>query len=234
MQLIRKRLGLLVPAANIIMEHELYRSLPLWVSMHTTRISTKGGGATIEGLSTMVEESFQSAHYLTECKVDLICYGCTSGSFIEGKGFDRHIETEISKRTGLDVFSTSHAVLDLFAYLKIKRLSVLTPYIDEINQRILKFLEENGYKVLRLIGMSKVSGVEIGEIDLSTTFKNALEVDHPEADAIFISCTALRTFELIPLLKGMLGKTVITSNQASLWKIFQLFNIQDHREILLF
>jgi maleate isomerase len=230
----KKRVGLLVPAGNIVMEGELARSFPEGISLHTMRMSTHGGGTTVEGLSTMVEDGFSGALYLKECKVDLIFFGCTSGSFLHGKDFDHFIESEIEKRTGIEAYTTSHAVIDLLNFLNVKKLSILTPYIDEINGRISKFLADNGFQVLRMQGMNKIKGVDIGEIDPSETLKSAMEISHPEADALFISCTALRTFQLIPLLGKLINKRVITSNQASLWKILQKADMQGDQEILRF
>jgi len=230
----RKRVGLLVPAGNIVMEGELARSLPEGISLHTMRMSTRGGGTTVEGLSTMIEDGFSGAMYLKECKVDLIFFGCTSGSFLRGKDFDHSIEREIEKRTGIRAYTTSHAVIDLLNFLGIGKLCVLTPYIDEINGRIVKFMTDNGFQILRVRGMNKIKGVDIGEVDPSETLKMAMELTHPEADALFISCTALRTFQLIPLLAKILNKRVITSNQASLWKILQIADIGIHEEILRF
>ena len=55
----------------------------------------------------------------------------------------------------------------------------------------------------------------------------AASVDHAEADALFISCGALRTIDVIDQLEQDLGKPVICSNQAMMWDVLRKAGVTD-------
>jgi len=89
-----------------------------------------------------------------------------------------------------------------------------TPYVKEIHSRLLKFIEESGFDVVN----SKWIGLfDINSQTPERSYNLAKEVYSPEADAIFISCTAFRTIENIERLEKETGKIVITSSQVSIW-----------------
>jgi maleate isomerase len=54
-------------------------------------------------------------------------------------------------------------------------------------------------------------------VDSQRVLGLARAADSPTAEALILSCTNLRTFELVPMLESELGKPVLTSNQVSVW-----------------
>jgi len=212
----KKRLGLLIPSSNTTMEYEFSRWLPSSVTMHTSRMPI-AAEVTEESLIEMAGASVDSARLLADCRVDLILYGCTSGSFVKGKGFDEKVEEDIGRATGIPAISTSGCVLDALKHTEARRVAVYTPYIDEINQRARVFLQDNGFEVTALYGLGLIDNIAVGQIDPAGVFKMVFENDRHGASVAFISCTNLRTFEVITPLSKVLGIPVITSNQASLW-----------------
>ena len=50
----------------------------------------------------------------------------------------------------------------------------------------------------------------------------ASEVDCPEADGIFISCTNFRSLESVDVLEAALGKPVLTSNTTAMWRTLRV------------
>ena len=48
-----------------------------------------------------------------------------------------------------------------------------------------------------------------------------------ECDAIFVSCTSLRTFGIIEQLESELARPVVSSNQALAWHLLRLGGIGD-------
>ncbi|MCL5959409.1 MAG: maleate cis-trans isomerase [Chloroflexi bacterium] len=225
-----RRLGLLVPSSNTTMEYEFYRYLPPGVHLHTSRMPCIDVNA--EQLGHMARVSVDGAALLADCQAEVILFGCTSGSFLEGLGFDRRLEKSITERTGRPVITTTHALLDVFEHLSVKSLLVCTPYIDDINERERRFLLDNGYHVAGLHGLGILENTRIGALDPAEAFKLAFQNDTSEAEAIFISCTNFRTFEIINPLSKVLGKPVITSNQASLWAALRYF--EEDRELDIF
>lgn len=55
----------------------------------------------------------------------------------------------------------------------------------------------------------------------------AVSVDRPDADAIFISCGALRTLDVVQNIETVVAKPVIASNQAMIWDTLRLAGVED-------
>lgn len=220
----RARLGLIIPSSNSVMESEFYRFLSQGCSLHTSRVPFTE--VTEESLLSMKAHLIGAAELLKDVEADLIIYGCTSGSFIKGKGYDRELEQKIESAVGIKAITTSTAVLKALDLLHVKRISVATPYPDEINSAEKRFLEDNGYEVLNIQGLGLRSNLDNGRQEPEVAFRIAREAFKEGSEAVFISCTNFRTFEIIPLLEQDLGVPVITSNQASLLIPYRILGIQ--------
>lgn len=221
----RGRIGLLVPSSNTTMEMELHEALPEGVSLHTSRMPLKN--VTEEELLKMEALAVEGAALLKDANVDIILYGCTSGSFIGGKNFEKELEAKIEKEVALPVVSTSSAILEALGVVDAQRILVITPYTDEINEREREFLEANEFEVLDIRGLGIEDNLRIGKLEPYEAYRLARATFMDEADAIFISCTNFRTFEIIELLEDDFGVPVITSNQASLWLTLREMDIHD-------
>ncbi len=213
----RLRIGLIIPSSNTTMEPEFYQHLPQGVSLHTARITIIN--AVPEELSKMPEELDGCVKLLKTARVDVVVFGCTSGSFLMGKGYDRELEARIEKVAGVPAVTTSHAVLEALKVKEVQKLAVATPYIDEINEKEAKFFSDYGFTVEIIRGLNIADNLQIGRCDPSDAYKLGLEVvrEKPNVDGLFISCTNFRTFEIIEPLSRDIGKPVVSSNQTSLW-----------------
>jgi maleate isomerase len=206
------------------MEPELNRMVPEGVTVYTTRITSSGSNA-IERLLNYDSALEPAAKALAPIS-DVIIYGCTTGSLVKGIGWDQEIIQRIEKETGIAASTTSTAVVDALTEIGVKRVSVATPYVEALNIRVKQFLEGHGFEVVSLKGLGQVAGVEgIGKNTPEVGYRLSKEVYTPKADAIFISCTNLRTIEIISKLENDINKPVITSNQASMWKALKMINV---------
>lgn len=216
-QTIDARIGLLLPPPNVVMEGEFNHWLPPAIALHTTRMFRSTSDVTIDSLKEMASHANEAARLLAMTIPDVIMFGCTSGSLIMGMGWDKEISAGITQATGVPAVTTSTAVVSALQASGVRRVAIATPYVNEVNLRERSFLEGHGFQVLGIRGLEIVKSEEIGRVPLARVRQFALECDHPEADALFISCTNLRTMGVIDQLEQELGKPVITSNQASLW-----------------
>jgi maleate isomerase len=221
----RGRLGLIVPSSNTTMEMELHSALPEGVSLHTARVPLKN--VTEEELVKMNAMAVESARLLRDAGVELILYGCTSGSFIGGKDYEKEIEANVEEEVNVPVVSTSTAVVEALKILDAQAVLVITPYTDEINAREREFLEANDFEVLDIRGLGIEDNTQIGKLEPHEAYRLAKASFMDEADAIFISCTNLRTFEIIEPLEEDLGVPVVTSNQASLWLALRQMDVME-------
>lgn len=211
----RGRLGLIVPSSNTTNEPEFTDALPAGVSLHTARMRLVDVAA--DDLSAMADDVERCADLLATADVDVVAYGCTTGSLVHGPGYDREIEARIADQADVPAVATAASIKRAFEALDVESVAVTTPYSEELNDREASFLEDAGFDVVEMEGLGIDSNVEIGEQYPETAAKAAREADTADADAVFVSCTNYRTFEAIPELEAELDKPVVTSNQATLW-----------------
>jgi len=219
---VARRVGLLVPSSDITMESELYRNLPEGIELHITRMPL--GKVTPEKLARMAEESEKALTLIMDVEPHLIVYGCTSGSFIGGKGYDAKVEERITKLTGVRSITVAHAVVDALKGLGAQTISVCTPYSHEINLVEKQFLEASGFSVKSIHGMNIINDIDIGKLDPEGVYSFLSQHDDPHADAMFVSCTNVKTLTIIPRLRSALAKPVVSSNLATLWAICKQLN----------
>jgi len=196
------------------MEPEFYRMAPDGVSVHTARMGLKE--TTPEALVEMAEHAGEAAALLATAEVDVIVYGCTTGSLVGGVEWEKRLVQRIEGETGIPTLSTIRAVVDALKALGVRRVGVATPYTDDLNRLEQAFLESQGMEVTAIRGLGLVRNVDIGRTDGAAVEKLARAVARG-ADTIFISCTNLPTIDLIEPLEAELRRPIVTSNQASIW-----------------
>lgn len=221
----RLRIGLIVPSSNTTMEPEFWKMAPKGVSIHTARMNLTD--VTEEALIKMEAYAKDAAERLADAGVDIIMYGCTTGSLVKGKGYDRQISQELEKHSGIRAVTTSTAVVEALREIGISKVAVAAPYIDEVNAKEKQFLEDNGIEVIRIKGLGLVKNIEIGRQEPWAAYKLAKSVYTSNTDGIFISCTNFRSIEIIDILETDLGVPVITSNQASMWLTLKTLGIKE-------
>lgn len=228
----RKKLGLIVPSLNSVMEYEFQCMLAGAVSVHGMRVSAHWNGreatvGTRENLLWMDSQVPDAARLLAHAKVDAICYGCTGGGVIEGVGGDERLCAAVEAATGIRTTVTLRSVVRGLTALGARSVSVASPYEAWLNDRLRDFLEASGIAVRAIEGFGGATGRKIGfeeasRISAEDVARLAIDVDRPDADAIFISCTNFPTLEVVRPLEEKLGKPVITSTTASLWETLRV------------
>ena len=213
----RHKLGIIVPSWNTMMEYETQRMAGNGTSVHSMRISHTAD--TEENVIWMGTQVPAAAKLLAHAKVDVICYGCTGGGFIKGPGYDQQLTKEIKEATGIPGTTTIVGVTDALRAFDAKKLCVASPYEPWLNEKLRDFLGKTGFEVLAIkgLGTQAHSSVKAEDVEALVT-----SVDRPDAQAIFISCTNFGTLDIIESLEKKLGKPVVTSNSASMWKMMRL------------
>jgi len=201
------------------MEPEFYKMLPEGFTVHTARLRLRS--VTVKSLAEMEQEIEEEASKLADANVSVIGYGCTSGSLFKGLGHDLEIERRIEKVSGKPAVATAGAVVKALKSLKIRKVAVATPYIDEINRLEKRFLTLNGFKVIDFKGLEISDNLEIGRVNRKTLLDLVLSLNYKEADGIFISCTNLPTINVVQELETTLKKSVVSSNTATLWAMLK-------------
>ena len=214
--LFMQRLGVILPSSNTTVELEFSKALQgADVSVHYARVALRD--VTVEALERMEGELEGAARLLSDAQVDVVAFACTSGSLIKGVGYDQKLARKISQAVGCRAFTTSTAMLDALAALKARRICLGTPYVTEVAAREVKFIEENGFEVLKEQSLGIVENLKIGRLTPADAEKLAKVSFAEGADAVFLSCTNLRTFEALSTLEAQLRVPVVSSNSATLW-----------------
>ena len=211
----RVRLGLLVPSSNTTMEYEFNLMRPKQATVHTARIRLRE--VVVSELLDMEKKIVEEALKLADAKVDVIAFGCTSGSLIRGLDHDKEIVSRIEKATNTPAVATAGAAVNALKALNLSKISVATPYTDEINILEGKFLEQSGFTIVKIEGLGITDNLEIGRQKPENISRMAELVDTLQSEGIFLSCTNLPTIEVIASLEKKLGKPVVSSNTATMW-----------------
>lgn len=111
--------------------------------------------------------------------------------------------------------TTSGALLDALAALGVSRLAVGTPYDEHITGRLADFLGEAGVTVSSVAYFGLRGDVD--RVTRQSVTRLTAAADTPDADAVFLSCTNLPTFDAICDLEALVGKPVLSANQVTMW-----------------
>lgn len=206
---------------DMALDRELWRWMPQDVSLFFTRTPFIDEPVSLEMAENVSDDGdiLAAAKNLSVVRPRVMAYACTSGSFVHGVAGARHISKMMEAASAAQGVSTSEALLEALDHLGASRVVVVTPYVAELTLRLGDFLEEAGHSVVAQAGLGLDGG--IWEVPYRTTCELIRGADVPEADAIFISCTNLPTYDIIAPLERELGKPVLSANQVTAWAALQ-------------
>ena len=152
-------------------------------------------------------------------KIDCVVYGCTSGTIAAGYEV-------IKKKVNLakpeaKVTTPSTAAINALRKMNIKNISIFTPYSKALNDDVVKYFENQNFKIKSNAYFDITNDLDIGKVDEDYLYKTLLEMDLGNADCLFISCTALPALSTIEKLEKKLNKVVLSSNQVLIWDTLQ-------------
>jgi maleate isomerase len=217
----KNKFGIIVPSWNTTQEYELWRMAPAGVSLHFTRVTHTDDSD--ESLLRMVEKGPEAAQLLAHAKVDAICLGCTGASFVR-PGIDVKVICEMEEATKTPCTTTSTAIKEALDHLGVKSISFATPYDERTNGMLTAFLKYSGFNVIFEKGLNTDCPAFLGP---EHAYRLVREVDRKESELLLISCTNFRSLEVIEKLEKELGKPVVSSNTATMWKLFQLAGVTE-------
>lgn len=218
----RARFGMMLPSVNAIAEPQISAMLPPGVSLHTTRLRLRSDSE----LLSMLDHLEEATSLLADAHVDRLIFHCTAVSM-----YSPEIVEEITRRvaaiTSIPLVITSEAIVAALRSLNASTIVLVTPYPQETNDREVRFLAHHGINVLRERGLGLANGLEMAMVEPDEWYRETLAMRDPAADAYFISCTTIRSAEVIDALETELGRPVITSNQGMLWAALRAAGIPD-------
>ena len=220
----RLRAGVLVPSGNSVAEPELRAMLPSGTSMLVTRLPLRGSSK--PELMQMIDGLEAAAKLLADACVDVIVFHCTAVSTF-APDLAHGIRARIEQASGIRCFTTADAILAALSKLNAKRVSLLTPYIDEVHAREIGWLEANGIEVAGGANLGINTNTDMAKLTPAEILAWARDNIDDAADACFLSCTAIKSAAIIAPLERLSGRPVLTSNQSMVWQLLRSSDILD-------
>jgi maleate isomerase len=228
----RARIGIIYPEDGLL-DADFYRPAPEGVSVHITRSFHQMADEKLDLqlASSMAESEDIEAAAKTFLQIDPHCvaYACTSASFSQGKGFDQKIIDRLAAVTNTRATTTATAGVAALQALGVKRVCAIAPYGEEVSNQLASYLDGHGFHVMNLEFMD-LPDLEIPKVDPGWIYRFVMDADRAETEAVFISCTNLRSFEIVEPLEQDLRKPVISANQATIWHALRLSGIHEKQE----
>jgi maleate isomerase len=153
--------------------------------------------------------------------LDVVAYACTSGATLIGH--DRVAEIISSVHPGCPNTNPITAVLAAGDHLGVRRLGLITPYVPDVSSAMQRLLEKNGLEITAFASFEQSKEAVVARISPQSVLEAICRVGcNDNVEAVFVSCTNLRTFEILDAAEARMGKPVISSNAALAWHMRRL------------
>ena len=220
------RVGLLVPSSNTVMETDFHRRLPAdRFTVHTGRMFLEE--TTPEAESEMLDHHVMpAARDVATARPYVLVFGCTSAGALRGNDADGELCDRMAAGTGVEVISTIQSVRAALARRGARRIGVITPYVEGLNEKIRESIEADGIEVAAIDGLGITENFAIARVEPDEIVAFARRtLESQSIDVVFASCTNLRAIDAIAGLEEAMGVPAVTSNQAVLEAVLARFGM---------
>ncbi|MCX4508888.1 MULTISPECIES: maleate cis-trans isomerase family protein [Streptomyces] len=212
----QRGIGVVAPF-DFALDRELWRWVPDDVSLRLTRTPYVPVEVSLD-LARIVSEHEtlgEAVRALSASEPEVIAYACTSGSFVGGVAGERAMCEAMTSAGEVASLTTSGALLEALEELGARRIAVVTPYTDSVTRALEDYLGEAGVAVTgrAFLGLTRY----IWKVPYRSVVDMARQAVVGAADALFISCTNLPTYDAIPQLEAELRMPVLSANQVTMW-----------------
>ncbi|MGA4849020.1 maleate cis-trans isomerase family protein [Streptomyces sp. G5(2025)] len=212
----QRGIGVVAPF-DFALDRELWRWVPDEVSLHLTRTPYVPVEVSLD-LARLVSEHETLAgavRALTVAEPEVLAYACTSGSFVGGIAGERAMCEAMTREGAVAAVTTSGALLEALAELGARRIALVTPYTWSVTRALEEYLVEAGVVVAAraYLGLTR----HIWKVPYRDVADMARRAVQGRVEALFISCTNLPTYDVLPQLEAELRVPVISANQVTMW-----------------
>lgn len=214
-------MGLIVLRVDETIEQDFRRAItPDAARLHVTRVQS-GDDLTPDSIAAMEAQLTAAASLLPPAGFDVVGYACTSGT--AQIGADRVGDLVRAGVQTRHVTNPLTAALAAFADRGVARVGIVSPYVASVAAPLRTAFMDAGIEVTGTVSFGEEVEARVARID-PTSIANAARAlaERSPMDAVFLSCTNLRTFDILPVLEAELGMPVFSSNQVLAWHMAQL------------
>jgi len=210
------KIGLLTLSTDLTIERDFYaicQKLPLDVFVN--RIHNENP-LTKENLSKMYDQlESVTEKILPGEKINTVAYGCTSGTIAMGE--DRVKEKIQLAKPDCYVTTPITSAIKAFKKMNVKKIAVFTPYPESVNQTIYEHFNKKSFNIISFSTFNLDLDIDIARVDPKYLSDTLTRLNINDADALFISCTALPALEILEEVERKINKLVFSSNQTLIW-----------------
>lgn len=226
------KIGVLVPFTNTNLEPDMEMLRPPNTTIHFQRmggydVDEIPGSDQMAGLGA--SDISHDLRMISGVRPDVVLYGCTSATLTHGPSFDAELAQQIKSGSGALSLTAAGSLIAAIKTLEATKVGFSSPYLGEINVQAMDFMAQNGIETVRCADVGrKLGNYGQGELTPDEVYDLACQADHPQAQAIILSCTDMRSVEAIDRIEATLGKPVVTSNQAMMFCVMRALNLPRH------
>ena len=212
-----KRLGMLVPSSNTVVEPAVAKLLPADgpVRTHVSRIGVVTISADERSLGQFTVGQFTAAStLLADAEVDLILWNGTAASWL-GFDWDQRIVEAIERQTMTRATTAVMAINTRLAQIGAKRIGLVTPYVAALEARIAENYAAAGIDVVAAERLDLTVNTDYAAVPPDRIAAMCRRVAAARPEAIVIMCTNLAGAPVAEPLSQELGIPVIDSVRAA-------------------
>ena len=223
----RARIGVIVPSVNTVVEPWFSRVCPPGVTVHAARMFLDNN-LTPEALIRMDrDEGLRGVKQIMSCKPASVAYCCTASSIVQGLEYDGRLNHELNQAAGVPAFTATSGIIEALHAVGAKRIAVCSPYTKAIDDAEHEFFSAAGFEILGSAHLGIANAFALADPtpdDIYALWKKSWRAG---ADASLITCLNMNSQDVIERIEAGSGKPVITSTQATLWRLLRAAGVTD-------
>ena len=219
------RLGVVVPSVNIVVEEWYPRVVPDGVSIHFARMLIAGGSSPEKIIAMDREDGMRAIEQIASCRPHAVAYGCTASSIVQGHAFDERLRGEIAHIAGVPATTAIDSIFAACRALGLRRVTAISPYIEVVDASEHRFFAEGGIETVAGAHLGIAEGFRLAEPGPDAILDLALRAWDQQSDGLIAACLNFRSYPIIDALEARIGKPVVTSTQAVLWRLLRLAGV---------
>ncbi|MBF9044740.1 Asp/Glu racemase [Rhodobacterales bacterium HKCCE4037] len=214
------QLGVVVLQSDETIERDLRHLLPAGAELLVTRIPS-GDTVTPETLAAMAGDlSGAVSLFPGAARFAVVGYGCTSGTAEIGiEQVDALVRSACHTQA---VTQPVSALVSACAALSVGKLGLVSPYIAPVSERLRGVLASSGLRIAAFASFEEEDEARVVRISQASVRVAAVAVaDQGPCEALFLSCTNLRTLDVVDEIEDATGLPCLSSNLVLAWDMMR-------------
>ena len=223
----RTRIGVIVPSVNTVVEPWFSAVCPPGVTVHAARMFLDNN-LTPESLVRMDrDEGMRAVKQIMSCKPASVAYCCTASSIVQGLEYDGRLNHELNHAAGVPAFTATSGIIEALHAVGAERIAVCSPYTKAIDDAEHEFFTAAGFDILGSAHLGIADAFALADPTADDIYALWKKSWHANADASLITCLNMNSQDVVERIETESGKPVITSTQATLWKLLRAAGVMD-------